>query len=573
MKKDWSRSAGLVGLGFALGLTGVTELLAQNVPRVTTSAGSVRALPDFTRVSLPGGNFVGGAAWTDLDGDGYPDLIIANGVDTPNGARNAVYHNNRNGTFSQSASAPLTTDVGYSLNVALGDYDNDGFPDVFFGGVFGPTPTVKSLVYRNNGQGGFERINTGNLAATMGNFMGFWADYDNDGFLDILLVNTGGPNSLFHNSGDGTFTLVDSALSPAHPSGGKVGNGFAWADYDNDGYPDVFIYGGAGHNSLFHNNRDGTFTEVKQEPFTTDAGHSPGAVWGDYDNDGFLDLFVTNGNFDLTKRANYLYHNNGDGTFTKVTAGAIATDAGSYISAGWEDVDNDGNLDLFVSQHTGSGPATQNAFYHGNGDGTFSRMTNSTLVADSGYSAAVVWGDDNNDGFPDLLLTAEPSYIYHNEGNSNHWFNVRLVGTVSNRSAIGAKVRVKATIHGKSYWQMREISGATGNLIAHFGLGDAASVEVVRVEWPSGIAQELQKIPGNQVTTIAEPARLTLFSNGEFSGVSLQGGRNLAYDIQSSTNLANWSPDGATTITNANGRLNFGFGAPAQRRFFRTVLH
>src|SRR5262249_47219797 len=147
------------------------------------------------------------------------------------------------------------------------------------------------------------------------------------------------------------------------------------------------------------------------------------------------------------------------------TTGNVATDGGTFILAAWEDFDNDGNLDLFVSQNAGSaGPARPNVLYHNNGDGTFTRLTNSALVTQSGHFASVAWGDYDNDGFPDLFVAAgQPSLLYHNQGsNGNKWITFRLRGTVSNRSAIGAKVRVKATIRGKTYWQMREITNGDG---------------------------------------------------------------------------------------------------------------
>jgi enediyne biosynthesis protein E4 len=289
-----------------------------------------------------------------------------------------------------------------------------------------------------------------------------------------------------------------------YSSGGNLVNGSTWADYDNDGCPDVFIYGGSGHNLLFHNNRNGTFTQVHGAPFDTDLGPSGAATWGDYDNDGFLDLFVTNGNFDTIQRRNYLYHNNGDGTFTKITTGAIATDMSSSIGAGWEDFDNDGHLDLFLTQSTGnSGPARRNLLYHNNGDGTFTSLTTTVATADSGSFAGITWGDYDNEGFPDLFAAAgQPSYIYHNEGHTNHWLTFKLVGTASNRSAIGAKVRVKTTIGGKTYSQMRSTSsdGLNGNsLNAHFGRGDAAVAATVRIEWPSGTVQEFQNVAAKQV--------------------------------------------------------------------------
>jgi hypothetical protein len=550
-------------------------LLAAVVMLVTAHSGYSQTA--FTKIPIDAGNNFAGVGWVDIYNNGYLDFVVANGVASDTGDSNVVYRNNGDGTFTQVTSGSVVTDVGFSLSVAVGDYDNDGLPDLFFGGAFGPTPTVASLFYHNTGGGNFERITNGALANTKGNFIASWVDYDNDGLLDILLVNTGGPNYLFHNQGDGTFVAVTPSI-PAHSSGGNLANGGAWADYDNDGFPDLFIFGGSGHNLLFHNDHNGKFSQVHGTPFDTDVGPSAGAAWGDYDNDGFLDLFVTTGNFDAVPRHNFLYHNNGDGTFTKITTGPIVTDSTSSIAGAWEDFDNDGNLDLFVSQSTGSaGPPRTNLLYHNNGDGTFTSLTNTVLTADSGSFGPIAWGDYDNDGFPDLFVTAgQPSFLYHNEGNTNHWITFKLIGAQSNRSAIGAKVRVKATIHGKSYWQMRYVSAGDGignSLNAHFGLGDATNAETVRIEWPSGSVQEFQNLAAKQFVTITEPSRLNVTATNGIANITLKGGRNLKYDLQTGTNLANWSLLSTISITNLDGTAQIiQTNAPGSSRFYRAVL-
>jgi hypothetical protein len=530
--------------------------------------------PNFTKTTIGGGDFEAGEAWVDYDGDGNLDLVVANGVAT-SGETNAIYRNNGNGTLTQITSGVVVTDVGNSLSVAAGDYDNDGLPDLFFGGVFGSIPSVLSLLYHNTGNGNFERITEGDLVNTYGNFIAVWGDYDNDGFLDIFLANTGGTNFLFHNNRDGTFSPITVAMSLPQPTGGKVANGAAWADYDNDGYLDMVLTGG--NNSLFHNNRDGTFTRVSGTPFDTDAGPSTEAVWGDYDNDGFLDLFVVNGNFDELQHHNYLYHNNGNGTFTKVLTEPFASDGGSFVVAAWEDFDNDGNLDLFVTRSTGFGTLQNNALYHNNGDGSFTSVTNSALVADSGHFGGIAWGDYDNDGFPDVFVAAgQPSFLFHNQGNGNTWITFKLVGTVSNRSAIGAKVRVKATIHGKTYWQLREIDSLPGsNPNPHFGLGDATNAEIVRIEWPSGSVQEFHDIAARQFLTVTEPSRLVSASTNGTPRFILRGGRNMKYDIQTSANLAAWSPLFSVTITNLDGTAQImDTNSPGTGpRFYRAMLH
>ena len=276
-----------------------------------------------------------------------------------------------------------------------------------------------------------------------------------------------------------------------------------------------------GQNFLYHNNRDGTFTRILTNAVATDTwpstGFSGGAnagAWGDIDNDGLLDLFVAGG----SGTTNRLYHNNGNGSFTNVTSGPMLRPVGGTFPAGcvWGDYDNDGYLDLFVANSSG-----QNQLFHNNGDGTFTQITSVAPVTDGfpdRFCNAASWVDYDNDGFLDLFVTSGSqslgvgtNLLYHNNGNTNSWLEVKLVGTVANRSAIGAKVRVHATIGGKSFWQLREINNGGGwsvvPLVAHFGLGDATNADTVRIEWPSGIVQTLTNVAPRQVLTVVEHQR------------------------------------------------------------------
>jgi hypothetical protein len=283
-----------------------------------------------------------------------------------------------------------------------------------------------------------------------------------------------------------------------------------------------------------------------------------GSTWGDYDNDGLLDLFVTG-----MEMGNRLYHNNGNGVFTNVTSGdmlAPPTDGGSRACA-WGDCDNDGYLDLFVTSYN-----APNRLFHNNGDGTFTQVIGGVFdnEANSGiYCNACGWADYNNDGFLDLLVTRASdngpvsNLLYHNNGNSNAWLEVKLVGTASNRSAIGAKVHVHATIGGKTFWQLREISSGGARwiqpLVAHFGLGDATNVDTLRIEWPSGTVQEFQNVAAKQILTITEPPRLISAMTNGAPEFSLHGGRGLQYNIQKSADLFSWSTIGSVAVTNMSG--------------------
>ncbi|HZM02206.1 MAG TPA: CRTAC1 family protein [Candidatus Saccharimonadales bacterium] len=280
---------------------------------------------------------------------------------------------------------------------------------------------------------------------------------------------------------------------------------------------------------------------------------------------------------------NSLYHNNGDGTFTKMTGaavGPIASDVAYFAECAWGDYDNDGYLDLFV---TSAGPTSVNYLYHNNGDGTFTRVLTGNIVTNMGYSYGCAWGDYDNDGFLDLMVArgaenqVSRNLLYHNDGNSNAWLKVKLVGTVSNRSAIGAKVRVHATIGGKTFWQLREINTGDGTCgsaqDAHFGLGDATNVDTLRIEWPSGTVQEFKNLPTRQYLTITEPPRLLASLTNGIPQFSVKGGRFFHYEIDVSTNLATWSSIGTMLITNFSGTAQIAdTNAPgAGARFYRAV--
>ena len=266
----------------------------------------------------------------------------------------------------------------------------------------------------------------------------------------------------------------------------------------------LFVSTGNGlKNSLYHNNGDGTFSKITTGIIVNETSYSVGSAWGDYDNDGFLDMFVAN-----RLGSNFLYRNNGDGTFTKITSGTVVTDVADANGCSWGDYDGDGYLDLFVTNWNGQ----HNALYKNNGDGTFTKITTGNLVIEGGNSVACGWADFNNDGFLDLFVAnvgGQNNFLYRNDGNEKSRISIKGIGTTSNRSAIGAKIKVKATIGGSTRWQTRQISSANGwdgsDLSAYFGLGDASIIETLRIEWPSGVIQEIQTVPVNQILTVTEP--------------------------------------------------------------------
>jgi len=330
---------------------------------------------------------------------------------------------------------------------------------------------------------------------------------------------------------------------------------------------------------------------------------STACAWGDYDNDGYLDVFLANGL--VTHRANSLYKNNGDGTFTKIIEGDIVSGLvnvnGDSLSCAWGDYDNDGYIDLFVAQGTGAADVTRlvkNQLYHNNGNGTFTRIMEGSLVNDPGRSHGPVWVDYDNDGFLDLFIANGgfwaqnnggallTNFLYRNNGNSNNWITIRLVGTVSNRSAIGAKVRVQATIRGKTMWQVRQIFGGDSQaneqpLDAHFGLSDATNVDLVHIEWPSGIVQTMTNAAPKQFLTVVEhqeagAASLNFTSvsrstNGA-ADLSVIGDAGLRYLFEASTNLMNWSWLGVRTNLTGSVQLSDTAATHFPQRFYRVSV-
>ncbi|MGE5402007.1 MAG: CRTAC1 family protein, partial [Ignavibacteriales bacterium] len=350
-----------------------------------------------------------------------------------------------------------------------------------------------------------------------------WVDYDNDGLLDLFIPvvgNTdfqkgdGKTNYLFHNNGGGRFTMTGTS-EPEKAAGNNVCANFS--DIDNDGDMDLFMTDCQTDNYLFENMGNGTFTRI-DAGVTANTNTSISCSWGDYDNDGFMDLFVANGfvKNEGGKTESYLYHNNGNKTFTRITKGAIAEFSGNAWNGLWADFNNDGNLDLFLGTLY-----EPDVLFLNNGDGTF--MKDCEFDSLSNGTSGACFGDYNNDGFLDLftancLGTGNP--LYRNNGNKNNWIFIKCEGSVSNRSAIGARVKIKASIFGKSYWQVREINGNMGfrglsEIRAHFGLGDAAKVDSLIIEWPSKEKTVMANLQINQVCSIKEPPPL-IFMKSKF---------------------------------------------------------
>ena len=426
------------------------------------------------------GNGVG-VAWGDYDGDGDPDLFFTNRP-----GQNRLLRNEGGDVFSDVTSGSLG-DSGTNMGAVWGDYDNDNDLDLYLARI-----DQSNRLFRNDGSGAFTDVTAGPLGDTGNGQSVAWADYDRDGDIDLYIANYAQANKLLRNEGGDVF--VDATTDPLGNTGHSTG--IAWGDYDNDGDLDLYLANDGSANKLFRNEGGGAFTDVTTGPLG-DTGNGFGVAWGDCDNDGDLDLYLAN-----SGQANRLLRNEGDGVFLDVTASPL-NDAGHGRGVAWGDIDNDGDLDLYLAN---SGEA--NRLFRNDGDGIFVDATTEPL-GDGGNGRGVAFADYDNDGDLDLYLAnmGQPNRLFRNDlGSGSHWLELDLRGTASNRTGIGARVRI-VTGPGS---QVREVSGGSGFAsqdaqTVHFGLAAVTVIDTLEVKWPSGAVQREFMVAADQILSIVEP--------------------------------------------------------------------
>ncbi|GEM_PF-1230492 len=425
--------------------------------------------------------------WFDHNNDGWLDFFGGTENET------FFYENNGDGTFTNIIVSSGLNDI-FPRAVAVGDCDNDGFDDLLISSFYMNEPPK---VYKNlNGQG-FEEVFS--PTGISNSHRAIWIDFNGDGLIDFITSDMADRTKLFINKGNCQFEEA------THIGEFNAGGTAAVADFDNDGVQDIYV--GIKNTSktsrLYKNIAGQAIQDVTYKAGLSDFRNTVAAAWGDMDNDGFLELYVAN----IGSNRNSLYYNKGNGSFEDITLSAGVSDAGDARTCVWQDINNDGWIDLFTTNHTAT-----NKLFINNGDGTFTNIAPEANISGPTDGFGVSWGDFDKDGDLDVLISGHSFSVVllrNDLDNENAYLNLTLKGVFDNRSAIGAR----ATLFSNGTMQIREINGGRGATgqdahAMHFGLGQAAKVDSIIISWPSGAVQKLYDIAINQFLTIEQEGNI-----------------------------------------------------------------
>jgi hypothetical protein len=479
---------------------------------------SVQAGIEFTHKHVNGDGILGmsgGVAAGDFDGDGWVDLYTLGG----DAGANKLYKNQHDGTFSDVTDFSALALSAKSSGPAFGDINGDGLLDLFVGAVGGD----EAKLYLNQGNEKYLDITTSSgLVLPGNNFTGTWSDYDKDGDLDIFITHwTDDKNEYYayfwRNNGDLTFT--DVSFEAGIHKLGQQDKTFtpSFADIDNDGWQDLLLVADNNQTRVFHNNHDGSFKDITDQDVITDNAGMGSAI-GDYDNDGDLDWFVSaisykDGveHFGWLTPGSRFYQNQGDGTFIDKTDETGVRHGYWGWASCFSDFDNDGFLDLFhVNGMAGEGIEAQFSYdpsrlFMSNGDGTFAEMAVDAGIDDRGMGRGIVCFDYDRDGDQDLFIAnyGQAPKLYCNHGGPNNFINIKLIEKSSNSQALGARIYVKTS----TMEQMRELRAGNNYVSqnpveAHFGLSQSEDIEEIKVVWPDGEESVITQVAINRFITI-----------------------------------------------------------------------